>query len=56
MNKILEMVEGSRTVVIVSHNFNIMKKICSRLVMIDKGRVKAIGDPEHVVDVYFGKV
>ena len=55
MNKILEMVEGSRTVVIVSHNFNIMKKICSRLVMIDKGMVKAIGDPEHVVDVYFGK-
>ena len=52
MNKILEMVEGSRTVVIVSHNFNIMKKICSRLVMIDKGKVTAIGEPEEVIEAY----
>ena len=52
MNKILEMVEGSRTVVIVSHNFNIMKKICTRLVMIDKGKVTAIGEPEEVIEAY----
>ena len=56
MNRMLEMVKESGTVVVVSHNFSLMKKICNRLVMIDKGRVKAIGDPEHVVDVYFGKV
>ena len=52
MNKILEMVEGSRTVVIVSHNFNIMKKICTRLVMIDRGKVTAIGEPEEVIEAY----
>jgi ABC-type polysaccharide/polyol phosphate transport system ATPase subunit len=52
MNKILEMVEGSRTVVIVSHNFSIMKKICTRLVMIDKGKVTAIGEPEEVIEAY----
>jgi ABC-type polysaccharide/polyol phosphate transport system ATPase subunit len=29
-----------------------MKKICNRLVMIDEGKVKAIGDPDEVIAVY----
>jgi ABC-type polysaccharide/polyol phosphate transport system ATPase subunit len=52
MARILEIVEGSRTVVLVSHNFSIMKKICSRLIMIDKGKIVASGNPEEVINVY----
>jgi ABC-2 type transport system ATP-binding protein len=52
MARILEIVEGSRTVVLVSHNFGIMKKICSRLIMIDKGNIIANGPPEEVINIY----
>jgi len=52
MARILEIVKGSRTVIIVSHNFNIMKQICTRLIMIDKGKVAAIGEPEKVINAY----
>ena len=52
MARILEIVEGSRTVVLVSHNFGIIKKICSRLIMIDKGNIIASGNPEDVINAY----
>jgi ABC-2 type transport system ATP-binding protein len=52
MARILEIVEGSRTVILVSHNFGIMKKICSRLIMIDKGNIIANGNPEDVINTY----
>jgi ABC-type polysaccharide/polyol phosphate transport system ATPase subunit len=52
MARILEIVEGSRTVVLVSHNFGIMKKICSRLIMIDKGNIIVSGSPEDVINAY----
>ena len=52
MVRILEIVKGSRTVVLVSHNFGIMKKICSRLIMIDKGNIIASGNPEDVINAY----
>jgi len=52
MARILEIVEGSRTVIIVSHNFNIMKQICTRLIMIEKGEIIANGPPEEVINIY----
>jgi ABC-type polysaccharide/polyol phosphate transport system ATPase subunit len=55
MARILEIVKGSRTVIIVSHNFNIMKQICTRLIMIEKGEIMANGKPEEVIDIYFNK-
>jgi len=55
MARILEIVKGSRTVVLVSHNFSIMKQICTRLIMIENGRIISNGSPEEVITSYSDK-
>jgi len=55
MARILEIVEGSKTVIIVSHNFTIMEQMCTRLIMIEKGKIKANGDPAEVIAEYSKK-
>ena len=56
MTRILEIVEGSRTVIIVSHNFTTMEQMCTRLVMIEKGEIIANGNPTEVIAEYSKKV
>ena len=56
MARILEIVEGSRTVIIVSHNFTTMEQMCTRLVMIEKGEIIANGNPTEVIAEYSKKV
>ena len=53
--RILEMVDNAGTVVIVSHSFGLLKNICDRLILLEDGKIKAFGDPTHVIDVYHGK-
>jgi ABC-type polysaccharide/polyol phosphate transport system ATPase subunit len=53
MEKILRMVEDAGTVVIVSHSFALMKKICSRMVLIHKGKILSEGEPESVISAYY---
>ena len=55
MARILEIVKGSRTVVLVSHNFSIMKQICTRLIMIENGKIVSNGSPEEVITSYSEK-
>lgn len=56
MARILEIVKGSRTVIVVSHNFTIMEQICTRLIMIEKGKIKGNGNPAEVIAEYSKKV
>ena len=37
-NRIMEMVQDAGTVVIVSHSFGMLSKICDRIVLMEKGR------------------
>ncbi len=53
--RIQEMVRDAGAVVLVSHSFNLLKQICNRMIMLEKGRIKAIGEPEYVIDVYYGR-
>jgi len=50
--KILDMVEGAGTVVIVSHSFGLMKSICDRLILIDGGKVIVDGEPSEAIAKY----
>lgn len=43
--------EGA-TVMLVSHNSQVVKSICQRAAWIDQGVIKAIGDPAEIVDLY----
>ena len=50
--RILELVEATGTVVIVSHSFGLMEEICDRIALIHKGRLADIGDPKKVIATY----
>lgn len=44
--------DPSKTVILVTHDMNSVKKYCSRAMMIADGEVEAIGDPETVSQQY----
>ncbi len=44
--------EGTRTVLFVSHNMSAIRTLCSRGILLDKGRIEAIGSADAVVDAY----
>jgi ABC-2 type transport system ATP-binding protein/lipopolysaccharide transport system ATP-binding protein len=47
--------EAGATVLLVSHNADVIKSICQRAAWIDHGVVKAIGRPEDIVAQYRGE-
>lgn len=46
---------GKRTVLFVSHNMASIKALCSRCVVVDKGRIDFVGDTEEAVNRYLAK-
>ena len=44
--------EEGRTVLYVSHNMNTIRQLCSRCVVLDRGRVIFDGDTEHAIAAY----
>ena len=51
--KILDMVKGASTVVIVSHSFGLMTDICDRVVLLDHGKIATQGDPQDSIKAYY---
>lgn len=47
--KIMEMVKGDATVVIVSHNAAILREICDRVVCLNKGKIDTLSDDVNLV-------
>ena len=50
--RIREMMDDSNTVVLVSHSFSLLNEICSRMILMEKGKMKCIGTPEEVIAAY----
>jgi len=50
--RIKEMIHSGSTVLIVSHSSSVIKNNCNRAVWIEKGRMRAIGNPAKVCAVY----
>ncbi|ALS25939.1 ABC transporter ATP-binding protein [Paenibacillus sp. 32O-W] len=50
--KILSMMEGGTTVLFVSHSLNQVRKLCDRVLWLDKGEVKRIGLPNDIITEY----
>tara|TARA_B110000305_G_scaffold13229_1_gene12466 strand:- start:3236 stop:3982 length:747 start_codon:yes stop_codon:yes gene_type:complete len=48
-NRIMEMVKGDATVVIVSHNAAILRDICDRVMCVNKGEIDIISNDANVV-------
>ena len=50
--RILEMVEGEATVVIVSHDVKILERLCDRVFAMQEGKIVTDGTYEKAVEVY----
>ena len=51
--KILDMVKGASTVVIVSHSFGLMTDICDRVVLLDHGGIVTVDTPQDAIKAYY---
>ena len=52
VNKIQELMEKSKAVIVVTHNMNFVEKVCTRAICIDKGMVMFSGKPDEVIRKY----
>jgi ABC-type polysaccharide/polyol phosphate transport system ATPase subunit len=50
--KMEELIKGGATVVLVSHNLEIIEKYCHRVLWLDQGRVRSLGEPKEVIQKY----
>ena len=50
--KMLELMSGGTTVLFVSHSIGQIREMCSRVVWLEHGRIKKIGDPQEICDEY----
>ena len=56
LNKLAELREQAKTIVLVSHNMTNIIQHCNRAVWLDRGTVRAEGDPETIVEEYLRAV
>jgi len=50
--RVRELIDGSGSVIIVSHSLAMMASICSRVLVMDGGKAAFIGAPEEALSVY----
>jgi ABC-2 type transport system ATP-binding protein len=50
--RLQELMDGGTTVVIVSHSLNAVRNMADRVMWLDHGRIKMVGDAETVVQAY----
>lgn len=52
MRRIREMQEGGMTILLVSHDPNAIRALCTRALLLHEGRVEALGTPSDVLNRY----
>lgn len=50
--KMKELKEEGTTVVMVSHDLNVIKQLCNRAIWIESGIIREEGNPEEVIEAY----
>ena len=51
-NKIIELVKNGCSAILVTHNLELIKKYCDRVIWIDKGEIKRTGECNEVIKEY----
>lgn len=54
--RMLELMGGGTTVLFVSHSIGQIREMCSRVVWLEHGKMKALGPAGEVCDAYEGKI
>lgn len=55
LQKIEEFLKLGSAVLLVSHQMSVIEKYCDKVILLEKGRVKKIGQPKEVVDLYLNR-
>lgn len=50
--RMMELMGGGTTVLYVSHNIEQIRELCNRVIWLDEGRIKMIGDKNEVCNAY----
>lgn len=50
--RIQELISGGTTVIFVSHDLNLVREICTRVVWLDHGRLRMVGETSAILNVY----
>lgn len=50
--RMMEMMSGGTTVLFVSHNISQIRELCNRVVWLDHGAIRMIGDAQELCDAY----
>ncbi|HVE80871.1 MAG TPA: ABC transporter ATP-binding protein [Candidatus Dormibacteraeota bacterium] len=54
LGKMKDVSSKGRTVLFVSHNMETVRQLCSRVILLEKGRIKSEGNPTQVSNEYIG--
>jgi ABC-2 type transport system ATP-binding protein len=52
LNKLKDFRQKGKTMVIISQSFELLKLLCDRMVLLDKGKIEFMGRPQEVIDRY----
>lgn len=52
IEKMEELIRGGATVLMASHDLEVIKKYCNKVILLNKGKAFFIGKPEEAVDLY----
>jgi len=55
LGKMTEVAQGGRTVLFVSHQLPSVRALCSKVIWMDRGKVRQVGLPEKVIGDYLGE-
>ena len=45
----------AKIIILVSHDLNLVKNICNRMILMDKGKIIGDGSPEKVIEQYINR-
>lgn len=52
LNKIRELTERGKTIILVTHNLNEINNVCNKAMYLEKGKLKGLGSPEAIISKY----
>ena len=52
--KMQDFFKQKKTIILVSHNLNILQEVCPRTVWLDKGKIRIAGSSKKVISQYLG--
>lgn len=52
LGKMKDVTKSGRTVLFVSHQLDMVREICERVVLLNAGKIEMIGNPDEVIDYY----